>query len=391
MNNNNKKIFIVQIITSISIWSTLVCFIWNIGYCHKLSPIMLGVMSFCFSGAMALFNGIMSVVIRPMKAKKIMIVAGIIDILIYSLLYFTPINNKIIFIMIFILSACYSVISISKDKMFSVLSTEYGNKSEIIFKILRFTGPILGGVIISIMSYKEVIILNIVLLVFAQIIMFIIDNCSTNNEVQKKENRYITSEFYNKNQNIFRVLFVMIFVLTVFIQVIDAQLVTVFRMADNVLPVYIGLCIGISGIGVLVISCFMEKNFIKEGYIYMGSIGMGALMIIAGNYLLICKEVHIIALIIMFFIGGICWQIVMSTLENIIKSITDYNKMMGLFSNIGIILMVSYSLGSLLSGVIVNVIGIERVYISIGYILITVAAIGYILVKMLFYKSISKE
>lgn len=383
---NRTKIYGIQLFTSITIWITLVCCIWNIGYCEKISPIELGIMSFCFSGAMALFNGIMSMVIKPTKAKSIMIFAILLDIMTYILLWNTELDKNMVFVYVFVVASCYSIISIAKDKMFAVVSIECGECSEHIFKLLRFLGPILGGIIVKVLSFQQVMLLCIILLFASTLIAFTVEKTTTDEELVKTETHYVTTNFYDKNRKIFGIFLVMTFIITICIQMIDAQLATVFQLVNNVSAIHIGLCIGISGIGVYVISCFFEKYFTKEVFLYVGFIGMGILMVLAGNYFIRCESVLVWIIMCMFFFGGICWQIVMSTHENIIKSISDRDKMMLIFSVIGILIIFSYSLGAIASGYIVKSIGIEKMYILIGWILIEAAIIGKILISLIFPK-----
>ena len=89
----------------------------------------------------------------------------------------------------------------------------------------------------------------------------------------------------------------------------------------------------------------------------------------------------------MFLIGGLSWQLIMTTQENIIKSISNRKKMLTLFSVIGIILILSYSLGALSSGFIVNKIGIAALYTWGGYALAITGVLGKIIVTTIFLKS----
>lgn len=379
---NVKKLYAVQVLTSVSIWTTLVCCIWNIGYCNVISPVKLGIMSFCFSGAMALFNGLMSAIAKPTAAKTIMLTAAAIDILINFLMKITPSGSQHIYAYIFIIASCFSVISIAKDKLLSVESAESADKSEKIFKLLRFTGPILGGIITEFVAYDKIMILNMILLFIAGTIMLTLERPKTDTEKEKHETHYITSDIYNKNKHVFIVFLLLTFVVTTCIQMVDAQLAEVFREVNNVSAMHIGFCIGISGIGVFLISTFLEKFFVKEVFFHGGVAAMGILMVSAGLYFRNTANAKLTIIFIMFMLGGICWQTVMSTHENIIKSV-ETNSMMMLFSAVGIIVIFSYSAGALASGFIVEKIGVASMYILIGTILLSSALIGKLLTGIL--------
>lgn len=379
---NVKKLFAVQIFTSVSIWTTLVCCIWNIGYCNGISPVKLGIMSFCFSGAMALFNGLMSAVIRPTAAKAIMLTAVAADILINFLTKITPSNNNRVYIYIFIIASCFSIISIAKDKLLSVESAESAEKSEKIFKLLRFTGPILGGIITECVAYDRIMITNMILLLIAGTIILTIERPKTDTEKQKHETHYITSDIYDKNKKVFIVFLILTFIVTICIQMVDAQLAEVFREVKDVSAMHIGFCIGISGIGVFLISTFFERFFVKEIFFHGGVAAMGILMAAAGCYFRNTENAKLTIIFVMFMLGGICWQTVMSTHENIIKSV-ETNSMMKLFSAVGIIVIFSYSTGALASGFIVEKIGVASMYILIGVILLSAAFTGKLLTEIL--------
>ena len=376
--NNVKKLYAVQVLTSVSIWTTLVCCIWNIGYCNGITPVRLGVMSFCFSGAMALFNGLMSALIRPTSAKAVMISAAAADILINLLMHITPSDKNHVFVLIFLTASCFSIISIAKDKMLSVVSSESAGTSEKIFRLLRFTGPILGGIIVEILAYENIMILNMVLLFVSGIIMLAIERPQTDIEAEKQETHYITSDIYDKNRKVFVVFLSLTFVVTICIQMIDAQLAVVFREVSDVSAKHIGLCIGISGIGVFTIATFFERYFVKEIFFHAGMAAMGILMVASGLYFRHTTDAKLAMIFALFMFGGICWQTVMSTHENIIKSVRD-DTMMKLFTAVGIIIIFSYSTGALASGFIVQKIGIASLYILIGAVLFIAAVAGKLL------------
>ncbi|EGJ44841.1 hypothetical protein [Streptococcus sanguinis] len=384
MINKNARLYTVQVLSSLSIWITLVCCFWEIGFAQNLSPIQLGLMSFSFSGAMALFNAFMTVLVKPIYSKIIMLVTLAIDIVLYILLYTANLNKSIIYVYIFLIAACFSSVSISKDKIFEVTSLKGADASEKIFKFMRFIGPIVGGIIVEFFSFKHVMLMNVALLFLTVFATLTIESPLQDTELERTDSKYITSDIYEKNASAFRIFLVMAFIITVTIQMIDAQLVTVFRLITNVSAASFGLCIGISGIGVFFISSYFEKYFVKELFLYFGFLVMGALMIFAGSYFANHQTVPLLLVFYMFFIGGLSWQIIMTTQENIIKSISDRKKMLALFAIVGSILVVSYSLGALSSGFIVNKIGISTLYLWCGYILVMTGILGKVIVTALF-------
>ncbi len=388
--NNIKKLYAVQILSSVSIWTTLVCCIWNIGYCGGITPVRLGVMSFCFSGAMALFNGIMSAVLRPTSGKTAILAAAAADILVNYLMHITPSVQKRVFVYIFLTASCFSIISIAKDKLLASASAESADISEKIFKLLRFTGPILGGIITGLMPYERIMIMNMILLLAAAVIALTLKKPRDDTEKEKQETHYIVSDKYEKNKNVFTVFLSLTFVVTICIQMVDAQLAEVFRAVNDVSAHHIGFCIGISGIGVFLISTFLERFFVKEIFFHSGVAVMGILMTGAGLYFRNTENARLAVIFAMFMLGGICWQTVMSTLENIIKSVRD-GSMAKFFSAVGIIVIFSYSAGALASGYIADKIGVASMYILIGTILILSAITGKILTETVFGRNTTAD
>ncbi|MDT9524314.1 macrolide transporter [Streptococcus mutans] len=387
MINKNARLYTVQVLSSLSIWITLVCCFWEIGFAQNLSPIKLGLMSFSFSGAMALFNAFMTVLVKPIYSKIIMLVTLAIDIVLYILLYTANLNKSIIYVYIFLIAACFSSVSISKDKIFEVTSLKGADASEKIFKFMRFIGPIVGGIIVEFLNFKNIMLLNVILLFLSILAVLTVENPLMNIELEKTDTKYITSDTYEKNANVFHVFLVMAFVITITIQMIDAQLVSVFHLITNVSAASFGLCIGISGIGVFLISSYFKKYFVTELFLYIGFLAMGILMIFAGSYFASHQTIPLLLIFSMFLIGGLSWQLIMTTQENIIKSISNRKKMLTLFSVIGIILILSYSLGALSSGFIVNKIGIAALYTWGGYALAITGVLGKIIVTTIFLKS----
>ncbi|MCR5021530.1 MFS transporter [Ruminococcus sp.] len=388
--NNIKKLYAVQILSSVSIWTTLVCCIWNIGYCGNITPVRLGVMSFCFSGAMALFNGIMSAVLRPTTGKAAILAAAAADILVNLLMHITPSDQKRVFVYIFLTASCFSIISIAKDKLLASASAQSAEKSEKIFKLLRFTGPILGGIITGFATYERIMLINILFLFASAVIAITLEKPQDDTEKEKQETRYIASDKYDKNRNLFTVFLSLTFIVTICIQMVDAQLAEIFRAINNASAQHIGLCIGISGIGVFIISTFLERYFVKESFFQSGIAAMGILMAGAGIYFKNTENARLAVVFLIFMLGGICWQTVMSTLENIIKSVRD-NSMVKYFSAVGMIVIFSYSAGALASGFIVDKIGIASMYILIGIILIMSAIAGKILTGIVLGRNVAAE
>lgn len=377
--NSVKKVLLIQILSSISIWMTLVSCIWEIGYCGKISPVSLGIMSFCFSGSMALFNGVMSMAIKPIHVKKYWLAAIIIDVITFIFLIHDELSRSEEFICIFIVSACFSVIGTAVDKYLEVISLEGIDTSEKIFKLLRFLGPILGGILVYWFHFKMLMMINICLYVLIAIVLIFVKAPIKNEALEKVETKYIDNRFYDAHEMIVKVLIVMTFVVTVCIQMVDAQLATLFRMVDLKSGAIIGICIGISGTGVFLISLLFEKYLVKEYLFYVGIISMGFLLCLAGGLFSLLNMTPIIGIMIIFLFGGIFWQIIMSTLENIIKSFTDKNKMMKYFSVVGSMIIVSYSFGAIVSGFIVRQIGILNMYIGIGIVLVMFGIIGRVI------------
>ncbi|AND80132.1 MFS transporter [Streptococcus pantholopis] len=384
MTNKNTRLYTIQLLSSLSIWITLVCCFWKIGFSQNLLPIKLGLMSFSFSGAMALFNALMMMLVKAIYSKIVMLITLIIDIVLYVLLYTANLNHNIIYIYIFLIAACFSSISISKDKIFEVTSLKGADVSEKIFKFMRFIGPIVGGIIVEFLNFKNIMLLNVALLFLSILTVLAIESPVTNIELEKTESKYITSNIYEKNAGVFHVFLLMAFIISITIQMIDAQLVTVFHLIANVSAVSFGLCIGISGIGVFLISSYFEKYFVRESFLYIGFLVMGILMIFAGSYFASHQTIPLLLIFSMFLIGGLSWQMIMTTQENIIKSISNRKKMLTLFSIIGIILVISYSLGALSSGFIVTKIGIATLYSWVGYALTITGVLGKIIVTTIF-------
>ena len=73
----------------------------------------------------------------------------------------------------------------------------------------------------------------------------------------------------------------------------------------------------------------------------------------------------------------------MATQENIIKSIRNPSKMEFLFMIVGIILIISYSIGALLSGYIVMYTGVSSLYLWSGITLCTTGFFGKVLAKFI--------
>ena len=380
---NNYRIHIIQILVSLSIWITLVSTFWHIGFLRNLTTIELGILSFTFSGAMALFNGFATAIVKPHLGKKILLISLLLDIVLYFLLLVLNNNLLVCYGLIFLISGIFSVVSITKDKILNATSTNGTKISEIIFKFSRFSGPIIGGVTAYYFTWEAIILLNIVLLGFALALSTWIKNISYDKVLEIAEVVYIKSDRYKHNRFLLILFFVMLFVITFIIQVIDAQLVTVFREIKGVTALEFGLCIGISGIGVFVISTWFEKYLIKENYIFLGFLFIGLLMLSAGHYLSTNSDYTVLPLFIMFLVGGLCWQIIMATQENIIKSIRNPSKMEFLFMIVGIILIISYSIGALLSGYIVMYTGVSSLYLWSGITLCTTGFFGKVLAKFI--------
>ncbi|WP_238861412.1 MFS transporter [Clostridium sp. YIM B02569] len=369
----NKNIFLVQILTSFAIWIFLVFILYNIGLLQNCTPVQLGIISFCFSGAMALVNGLGSAFIKYRSAKSCILIGLLISILIIISFYniATPIIQ---YVLIFLISSCYSLISIGKDKIVENGEQKFDKINERIFRIIRFLGPIVGGILVYFFTYKEVLLIISVLYILSLLFMISI---KLEGEVFKErlENKFIKTNKYEKNPRLIKSFFVLSFIVTLFIQVIDAQLVTLFKYSNLMLPTYIGVCIGCSGIGVFIIAEFFESKLVKEKLLYISCFCLGVLLFLAGSYMEYFGEIKIFLIILIFSIGGLCWQVVMGTFENIIKSYKNKDLMMRIFTIVGILTLISYSTGALISGFLVNILRIYLVYIIAGVVLLVSAVV----------------
>lgn len=370
----NKNIFLVQILTSFAIWIFLVFILYNIGLLQNCTPVQLGIISFCFSGAMALVNGLGAAFIKYRSAKLSILIGSLVSIFIIILFYNIAIPI-IQYILIFLIASCYSLISIGKDKIVENEEQRFDKLNERIFRIIRFLGPTVGGIVVYFFTYKEVLLIILGLYVLSLLFMI---GIKLEGEVFKErlENQFIKTNKYEKNPRLIKSFIVLSFIVTLFIQVIDAQLVTLFKYSNLMLSTYIGVCIGCSGIGVFIIAEFFESKLVKEKLLYSSCFCLGILLFLAGNYMEYFEEIKILLIILVFFSGGLCWQIIMGTFENIIKSYKNKDLMMRVFTIVGILTLISYSTGALISGFLVNILKIYLVYIIAGIVLFISAVVA---------------
>ena len=134
---NNYRIHIIQILVSLSIWITLVSTFWHIGFLRNLTTIELGILSFTFSGAMALFNGFATAIVKPHLGKKILLISLLLDIVLYFLLLVLNNNLLVCYGLIFLISGIFSVVSITKDK---ILSATLLTEQRLVKLFLSFLG-----------------------------------------------------------------------------------------------------------------------------------------------------------------------------------------------------------------------------------------------------------
>lgn len=382
---HKKYLFTIQIFSSLAIWSILVAALYYIAMENNFTPVQLGILSFCFSGAMALFNGLMAMFILPGKAKRYMVCGSIISIISLFPLFELRGTNAV-FPVIFIIASCYSVISVGKDKILATISVKEQQTGEFIFKLLRFLGPMFGGVIAFLVDFKYVLMLDMIFYVISLLFILLLKRCENDKEIGRIDNRYMITEKYETNPIYMKIFLAMVFAITFCIQITDAQLVSIFKRSIDASALTIGVCIGISGIGVFFISMFLEKFMNKEIYFFIAFLCMGAVLFCAGFYIISVQSLSVYPMILLFFLGGIFWQIALSTLENMIKSYLDQKKKNHIFSIIGGILIISYSAGALSSGVFVETFGLGPVYFILASILFISVFTSVVIMKLIIRK-----
>lgn len=380
MKNKEKIILdIIESISAIIVWFFFVFLLYERGYKDNYSPILLGIVSLFYSGSIALFNGIFPNVIRK-KYEKIFMLFGVIMEGIAAILIQYVHHIAVVLIVILIQGISFS--AVSEAKKYILIRKKYIFNNEFVFKLFRMVGPILAGIMAAILSEKMRII-YVIMLVLLGIFLIVILNekvMGIQSRIRSKE----SDDNYSNRKEISYNPYNMIglsSLLTFGIQVVDAQLITVFKTVENLRIEMIGTCIGCSGISVFLIAIFLEQK-IKSVKIYMSSvISMGIILLVGGNYIINTNHLSGYVLMILFFCGGGCWQISMSFLENMINSISNKEKRSSLFDVVGLSTLITYSLGAAISGILVLIFDIGYIYFLLGCSFLLGTAVTYIMNK----------
>ena len=378
MKNKEKIILdVIESIGAIIVWLFFVFLLYERGYRDNYSPILLGIVSLFYSGSIALFNGIFPNLIAEKKEKVFMFLALIMQGIATISIQFV---HHIALVIIITLIQGISFSALSEAKKLILIRNNYIFNDEFIFKLFRMVGPMLAGIMAAILSEKTRVLYVSALAVVGSFLIVILNEkgMEKQSEIRRgaAENHHLEMDDIHYNPY---TLIGLSCVLTFCIQVVDAQLITVFKNVENLGIEMIGICIGCSGIGVFLISIFFEQK-IKSIMVYMSSvICMGIVLLVGGTYLIDANYLSGYLLMCLFFCGGVFWQISMTFLENMIKSVSDEEKRNSLFGVVGICTLITYSLGAAISGLFVLIFGIGKVYLLLGCAILLGTVVTFIL------------
>lgn len=371
---------LVESAGAIIIWTFFVFLLFNRGFQENYSPIQLGVVSLLFSGTMALLNGIIPNCIKAGKEKAYLVLALILEMIACVLLFSTHGFFLILFIVI-VEAACYSIITESKKALLERKNQHHS--TDFIFKLFRMLGPVLGGIVILVFPPLMAIVYILLIGIAGIAITIRVDSVRAERATGKVSGEWAdrNDEKFKESRTYLSQFLVVVALITFSIQVVDAQLITVFHRVDAVNALVVGCCIGCSGVGVFVISIFLEKYISKLDYFFVSVLLMGVILTVTGIYIGLPGKVGFFPLIPLFFCGGIFWQTVMTFLENVIKSVRDETIKNHYFQSVGIIILVTYSLGAFSSGFLVQLFTIKNVYVFLGLLLFVVSICPFIYIK----------
>jgi MFS transporter, DHA3 family, macrolide efflux protein len=392
-NGNFIKFFSANTLANLGNWFDLIGVLILFRYTWKADPMLIALIPIMYAIPSIVLGQFAGVFADRTSKKKILIYSDIFRAVLTLLLVFTP--SPWLALPILLLRNTAGVISLPAQQglMRNIVDEENIMQAVTIngslFQLVKVIGPMIGGSVAGIFSPNISIALNAMAFVISAILLTRIKVHETESKVESED---VKSGFLQSwkegwqivlNSNILLASILFGIFITFSIQMVDAQIVTLFSEVFPNKPGFTGWAISAVGLGSLLMVLLLNrlKNISKFGWFFgTGSFLIGVMTVGFG----FLSDYNFIALaIVLSMIGGIGNGLSFTAINYLIQSEPPKEAIGRVTGIIDSLMSILFIAGPLLGGLFITQFGVLATFKSIGLLLTIIGITGICLQKLI--------
>lgn len=376
-NNRWTRMFIAYSISTFGDWFDMIAIFALMAYTWKVDPILIAFLPITFALPGIVFGSVAGVLADRLPKAYIMIIVSFISAILTFGLIFA--NHVYLVFPILLLRSTAGIFQnpaeqaltrtiVPKDLLLK--ATSY---NQIVNQIAKIAGPLLGGLLLAIVSAKICLLINAISFVVAGFILLTIKEVKVRTSVEegdtKEKQAFKKSwqegwQFIYKNKVIFWSIVIQ-FVAMMVIQLVDNQFAILFENIAPDKPSFFGFAIASVGLGaVLSISQLNKRKHLNYGL----TLGFGILLLGIGftGFSFLPQGfpvLFMIALGVLCGIGNGMWMVT----GNFILQHETPEKMVGrVFGIFNVVMSVVFIVAPLSGGIFIHFMGPTHIFQFVG-------------------------
>jgi len=372
---------------SIAPWLILLSVLVLVGFKWQATPLQVGIVVTCFSGSMAL-SDLLGESLEKFSPKVSLTVFSIVQVISIYLIS-VSVHFWQIYILLIVTGLLIGCISAQMNRILKRIISENNDNladeyDEEIFLLFRFLGPVIGSVLLFMLDVSYILLMPIFLYATALLPMFFISLGSRNVEKTTPNKQEVNEVSISYREIVNYIIktpeiwigFLLIISSSFIVSMADSQLVHLFRELKYQSGEVIGMVMGSSGVGVYIVNVWLRKKETTKNMNNMIIALFGLALIFIFIWLgLYYQFSQSFLYIILFFGGGIFWQLGMHSYMNQIEKVAQGALQERVMIIFGMLVLATYLLAPLLGGISVMSIGITTTFAICGISLTVVGCL----------------
>lgn len=378
--------FIAYAISTFGDWFDMIAVFVLMAYTWHADPLMIALVPITFALPGMLLSSFAGVVADRWRKRRIMILVSFISAVLTGLLVL--VNHIYLVFLILLLRSTVEVfqspaeqaltrVVVSKADLLKATSF-----NQIINQVAKIAGPLLGGVLLAVMSPKICLLVNAISFVLAGFILLTIRKVTVEDDDKQEE---VTMQqsfrkswqegwiFMFKNRVILWTLLIGL-VASLVIQLVDSQFAVLFRVIAPNRPSIMGWIIASVGLGAVVsITLINKRDHIKYGL----TLGIGAILVGVGfvgigrlhDGFSLCLA---LGLGIVAGIGNGLWMV---TFNYVLQNEAPKSMVGRVFGIVNVMMSAVLIIGPIAGGIFIHYMGPDYIFQWVGWV---VSLVGFV-------------
>lgn len=378
------RMFSAYSISTFGDWFDIIAIFALMAYTWKVDPILIALLPITFALPGILLGSVAGVIADRWKKTHIMIFVSFISgILTFGLIL---VNNVYLVFPILLLRSTAGVFQnpaeqaltrsvVSKDMLLK--ATSY---NQIVNQTAKIAGPLLGGLLLAVVSPKICLFINAVSFIIAGLLLLTIRSIKANVSAKEKNKDAAPSfkeswkegwRFIYQNKVIFWSIVIQ-FIAMMVIQLVDNQFAILFESIAPENPSFMGFAIASVGLGaVLSISQLNKKKQLNYGK----TLGFGILLLGIGftGFSMLAQGFPIILMLCFGLLAGLGNGMWMVTGNFILQNETPEDMVGRVFGILNVIMSVVFIVAPLSGGIFIHYLGPNYIFQFVGVSIIIIS------------------